>query len=82
MEDLEKLKVRAEFAGEIIDEYQKGDTSHEKLLKVFNYVTVVLDKRIKQLEEKVVEPIEDNLSCCGDILDEDNMICPKCGEHN
>jgi len=22
------------------------------------------------------------LSCCGDILDPDNMICPTCKEHN
>ena len=22
------------------------------------------------------------LSCCGDILDEDYMICPTCKEHN
>lgn len=24
----------------------------------------------------------DLLSCCGDVLDEDRMICATCGEHN
>ena len=23
----------------------------------------------------------DNYSCCGDVLDEDYMICPSCKEH-
>jgi len=26
--------------------------------------------------------VEDTLSCCGDVLDPDIMICPTCLEHN
>jgi len=29
-----------------------------------------------------IERIADKYSCCGDILDDDIMICPTCKEHN
>ena len=33
------------------------------------------------MDEEDINEDGDLLSCCGEILDEDFMICTKCGEH-
>ena len=59
---------------------EKQDINLPEFFKNIKIITD--DYKIHHKNIIVEEEEEDNLlSCCGDVLDEDIMICPTCKEH-
>ena len=88
MSNENRLKIRHELAQEINVLLASCKTNEDVLEKVANHLHLVYDQYIYFLSNNIgrIERKTDEdgnlLSCCGDILDPDNMICPTCKEHN
>ena len=53
-------------------------------LELLHIKSKIIDNVYPEVDSEGYELDEDGnrLSCCGDVLDEDYMICPTCKEHN
>ena len=63
-------------------------TTQDKIQDFYDFMSRVVDTPLQSTEtitedEDGYELDEDGnrLSCCGDVLDPDFMICPSCKEH-
>ena len=52
-------------------------------INAINSIMSHFDKPKEDIEYDYDHDEDGNMiSCCGDVLDPDYMICPSCGEHN
>jgi len=54
---------------------------NDKTIKALEKTVESQQRLIKFLQLEIYELESEGVSCCGDELDEDIMICPTCKEH-
>ena len=54
---------------------------NDKIIKALEEKVKIQEDIIMNLQLRIYDLDEDELSCCGDELDPDIMICPTCKEH-
>ena len=80
----EDLTTWLEEKGATVDQVSYGD-GHYCLSFEYDDYDRYIEIKDEDIEEYSFEDIveeADMYSCCGDVLDQDRMMCPSCKEHN